>query len=210
MSQARPAPHDHTGIEPEAVTDSETGEAVAQDDGTEAEAARPEAEETDPLAVLRAELDETKDQLLRALAETENVRRRAAREREDASRYGIAEFAREVLTVSDNLERALQSLPPEACDGNEQLKSLRDGVEMTLRALGGVLERRGIQRIDPAGEPFDHNFHEAMFEIEDPSQAPGTVVQVVEPGYRIHDRLLRPARVGVAKGAPPAGVDTEV
>jgi len=153
----------------------------------------------DRLSALEAELAETKDRLLRALAETENVRRRAQREREDASKYGAANFARDILNVADNLRRALDSLPEEQV-GDELTRTMRQGVAATERELLAAFERHGIRRVDPVGERFDHNLHQAMFEVERTGQAPGTVVQVLQPGYVMHDRLLRPAMVGVAKG----------
>src|SRR5215471_7215412 len=151
------------------------------------------------LTALEAELAEQKDRLLRALAETENVRRRA--QREDASRYAVTEFARDLLSASDNLRRALESLP-EAEVKDERTRSLLEGVAATERELLNVFERHGIRRIDPRGEPFDHNFHQAIFEAEREDQPGGTVVEVLQPGYVLHDRLLRPAMVGVAKGGP--------
>ena len=150
---------------------------------------------------LEAELAEYKDRLLRALAETENVRRRAQREREDASKYSIAGFAKDLLSAADNLRRALESLP-EAEAKDERTRSLLAGVAATERELLGVFERYGIKRIDPRGEAFDHNFHQAIFEAERPDQPSGSVVEVLQPGYVLHDRLLRPAMVGVAKGGP--------
>jgi molecular chaperone GrpE len=156
------------------------------------------------LAAIESELAETKDRLLRALAETENVRRRAERERSDASKYGAASFAKDLLNVADNLRRALDAAGED--EGDERMKALLQGVAATERELLAAFERHGIRRIDPAGERFDHNLHQAMFEVENTGQAPGTVVQVLQPGYVMHDRLLRPAMVGVAKGQqqPPA------
>ena len=164
----------------------------------------PEAEEGSPetrITELEAELAEYKDRLLRALAETENVRRRAQREREDASKYAIAGFAKELLSAADNLRRALESLP-ESEAKDERTRSLLAGVAATERELLGVFERHGIKRIDPKGEVFDHNFHQAIFETERSDQPGGSVVEVLQPGYVLHDRLLRPAMVGVAKGGP--------
>ena len=167
------------------------------------------------LAAARQEAAQLKDQLLRALAETENVRRRAQREREDAGKYAIANFARDVLQVSDNLHRALEAIPAAALAEDEALKNLHEGVTATERQLDAALERQQVKRIWPMGEKFDANLHQAMFEVQTAEQAPGTVVQVMQAGYLIHDRLLRPALVGVAKqpagDAPPAGtgkVDT--
>jgi len=163
-----------------------------------------EAEEPSPqtrVTELEAELAEYKDRLLRALAETENVRRRAQREREDGSKYAIAGFAKDLLSAADNLRRALESLP-ESEAKDERTRSLLAGVAATERELLGVFERHGIKRIDPKGEVFDHNFHQAIFEAERPDQPSGSVVEVLQPGYVLHDRLLRPAMVGVAKGGP--------
>jgi molecular chaperone GrpE len=167
------------------------------------------------LAAARQEAAQLKDQLLRALAEAENVRRRAQREREDASKYAIANFARDVLQVSDNLHRALEAIPAEALAEDEALKNLHEGVTATERQLDATLERQQVKRIWPMGEKFDANLHQAMFEVPTFDHRPGTVVQVMQAGYLIHDRLLRPALVGVAKqpagDAPPPGagkVDT--
>jgi molecular chaperone GrpE len=156
------------------------------------------------LETLEAELAEQRDRLLRALAETENVRRRAQREREDASKYAVAGFAKELLSAADNLRRALDSLP-EAEAKDERTRSLLAGVAATERELLGVFERHGIKRIDPLGERFDHNLHQAIFEADRADQPSGTIVEVLQPGYVLHERLLRPAMVGVAKGgAKPA------
>jgi molecular chaperone GrpE len=155
------------------------------------------------LAAARQEAAQLKDQLLRALAEAENVRRRAQREREDAAKYAIANFARDVLQVSDNLHRALEAIPESALAADEALKNLHEGVSATDRQLAAALERQQVKRIWPMGEKFDANLHQAMYEVPTFDQAPGTVVQVMQAGYLIHDRLLRPALVGVAK--QPAG-----
>ncbi len=179
----------------------------------EDKAAEPEPEaEGEPVSdieILAAEAADLKDQLLRALAEGENTRKRAAREREDSARYGISNFARDVVAVADNLRRAIDSLPAEN-GGEDVVKTLTEGVAATLRQLDAAFENHGIERIDPAGQPFDHNLHQAMFEDPDSDLPPGTVVQVIQQGYKIHDRLLRPAMVGVAK-KPREGarVDTE-
>ena len=153
------------------------------------------------VAELEAELADQKDKLLRALAEAENVRRRAQRDREDASKYAVAGFAKDLLSAADNLRRAIESLP-EAEVKDERTRNLLAGVAATERELLGVFERHGIKRIDPKGERFDHNFHQAIFEVERPDQPSGSVVEVLQPGYVLHDRLLRPAMVGVAKGGP--------
>ena len=173
-------------------------------DGAEAvnaEAATPTAEER--IAALEGELGEVQDKLLRALAETENVRRRAQRERADAEKYGFARFAGDLLSVADNLRRALDSLP-ESEAKDDRTRSLLAGVAATERELIAAFERHGIKRIDPKGARFDHNFHQAVFEVENKGCPAGTVVEVLQPGYVVHDRLLRPAMVGVAKGGPAA------
>jgi molecular chaperone GrpE len=156
------------------------------------------------VATLEAELAESKDRLLRSLAEAENQRRRAQRERDDAQRYAASSFARDLLDVADNLRRALASVPANDAQ-DERFKSLLDGVAATERALLAAFERNGIKRIEPKlGERFDHNLHQAMFEVENSGQPAGSIVQVLQAGYQMHDRLLRPALVGVAKGeAPP-------
>lgn len=162
------------------------------------------------IAELETQVAEANDRTLRALAEAENVRRRAERDKQDATKYAIANFAREILTVGDNLRRALDSVDADARKSSEVVDTLMTGVEMTERALLSVLERSGIKRIDPLGQRFDSNAHEALFEIPDPSQPQGTVAQVIEAGYMLNDRLLRPAKVGVTKGGPkpePAAAD---
>jgi molecular chaperone GrpE len=163
-----------------------------------------EAAELSPearVAVLEAELAEHKDRLLRALAEAENTRRRTQRERDDATKYAISGFAKELLSAADNLRRALDSLP-EAEVGDERTRNLLAGVAATERELLSVFDRHGIRRIDPLGERFDHNLHQAIFEVDYGDRPPGTIVEVLQPGYVLHDRLLRPAMVGLAK--PPA------
>lgn len=172
----------------------------------------PDASTAERLASLESELGDVKDKLLRALAETENVRRRAQREREDATRYGAANFARDLLTVADNLHRALEHAPPaEAQD--EAARNWIAGVAATERELLAALERHGVKKIEPRiGDRFDHNQHEAMFEVEASGQPAGSIVQVLQPGYMIFDRLLRAAMVGVAKAgtAEPRRVDEVV
>jgi molecular chaperone GrpE len=155
------------------------------------------------IARLETEVAELKDQMLRALAEAENTRRRARREAEDTAKYSVANVAKEFLSVPDNLHRVLESIPAEGRKSNELLEKLAAGAELVEREANAILERHGIKRIDPLGEPFDHNFHQALFEVPTTDRPAGTVVQVVAPGYVIHDRLLRPALVGVARA--PAG-----
>ncbi len=150
------------------------------------------------------QIAELKDRLLRALAEIENVRRRADKEREDTAKYAVSNFAREIVSVADNLRLTLQSAPKSA-EAEGPLKTLLEGVEMTQRDLHATLEKFGIKVVDPIGQKFDANLHQALFEVPDTGKDAGTVVQVVQQGYQIGDRLLRPAMVGIAKGgaAPP-------
>lgn len=159
---------------------------------------------------LEEQVASLKDQMLRAMAETENTRRRAAKEKEDASKFAIGNFAKEILVVADNFRRALDAVPKGGADG-DTLKNLITGVEATERQLLAGLEKFGIKPMSPLGKPFDPHFHRVMLEIEDPSQPAGTVVQVMQNGYMIHDRLLREALVAVSKGGyVPHKVDTEV
>lgn len=155
------------------------------------------------------EAAEYKDKLLRTLAEMENLRRRAEREVADARLYGIANFARDVLGVADNMRRALDAAGPELRESaDDKTKALIDGVDLTERELLNVMEKHGVKRFDPKGEKFDPNLHQAMFELPDPTAAPGTVVQVMQAGYKIGERVLRPALVGVAKSPPkPAAAE---
>jgi len=164
-------------------------------------AAAAEAEAFD----LEAELADAKDKLLRALAEAENVRRRASRDVENASKRAIAGFAREMVVVADNLSRALGAVDKEKLGENDAVKSLLEGVEMTAREMQNAFARNGIKKIDPLGERFDPQHHEAMFEYEDPSKPAGSVGQVMELGYTLHDQPLRPAKVGVTKGGAKPG-----
>lgn len=151
------------------------------------------------------ELATLKDQALRALAEAENTRRRSERELQDMSKYAVTGFARDLVSVLENLQRALDSIPEDLMKDQPAVANLYTGVEMTLKELISVFARQGIQRIDPMGEKFDHNLHQAVAQIETPDAEPGTVVQVLQAGYTIQDRLLRPAMVGVAAGAAAAG-----
>jgi molecular chaperone GrpE len=154
------------------------------------------------IAQLEKEVAHLRDQLLRALAEGENQRRRAQREREEAVKYAATGLARDLLTVSDNLRRALDAVPAGAAESHELLQILQAGVELVERELLAAFEKHGIRKITPQGERFDPNFHQAMFEVPGTDHPSGTVVQVMQPGYALGDRLLRPALVGVAK-APP-------
>jgi molecular chaperone GrpE len=173
------------------------------------------AEGRDGAPALQAENASLRDRLLRALADAENSRRRAERSGEDTRRYAVADFARELLTIADNLQRALAAAEEQATQAGGNF-SLVEGVRATERMLMAMLERFGVRRIDAFGAPFDPALHEAIMEVNDPSRPPGTVVQVVEHGYTIHDRLLRPARVVVNRGrseqppSPGASAPSEV
>jgi molecular chaperone GrpE len=185
-------------------TDGPDHKAPSSDAGT----AQPAETTPDPLAAAVRENAELKDKLLRTLAEMENLRRRTEREVADARVYGIASFARDVLTVADNMQRAMQALDDELREKSDaSVKALLDGVELTERELLKSLEKNGIRKIDPVGEKFDPNFHQAIYEVPDASVPAGHVVQVVQSGYTIGDRVLRPAMVGVSKGGPKTSVE---
>ncbi|MDB5560906.1 MAG: heat shock protein GrpE-like protein [Hyphomicrobiales bacterium] len=182
---------------------------------TDREPDRPEAEPTPPpngdntqvqdrLAEVERELSDTKDRLLRVLADQENARRVAARNREDSVRFAVADLARDLVETLDNLERALQSGTGTGESG-DVLQQLLSGVASTERSLLSALDKHGIRRVEPRGEPFDPRLHHAVFQRPDLTVPEGTIIEVVQPGYMIHDRLLRPAMVGVASneaGAP--------
>ena len=156
----------------------------------------------DPIEMLMAERDSLKDQLLRALADVENMRRRTDREMESARKYGHTGFARDLVGAIDNLARAIEAAPKsDEVPTADSLDGLITGIEMSWTEIQTTMERHGIRRISPKGEKFDYNFHQAMFEMPHAELAPGTVVEVVQHGYVLHDRLLRPAMVGVAKAA---------
>ncbi|HEX2018186.1 MAG TPA: nucleotide exchange factor GrpE [Aurantimonas sp.] len=159
--------------------------------------------DADRIAALEAENADVKDRLLRLAADMENLRRRTEREIKDARVYGVTGFAREMLSVADNLRRAIEAVPAEAkAHGDDGLNALIDGVEVTERSLLAALEKHGVKRLDPEGQRFDPNFHQAMFEVPNPEVPHNTVLQVVQAGYSIGDRVLRPAMVGVSKGGP--------
>jgi len=170
-----------------------------------ADQAEPIAPEPDPLEVAKAETADMRDRYLRLAADMDNLRRRTEREVKDAKSYSVAGFARDMLAVSDNLRRALEAIPAEAREaGDAGFNALIEGVEMTERAMLSALERHGVKKLEPVGQKFDPNFHQAMFEIPNAEVANNTVVQVVQAGYTIGERVLRPAMVGVAKGGPKA------
>jgi molecular chaperone GrpE len=197
-------------MQPEGVGEEKLS-VIVDNDGTEQQ----QAAERDPeqvaadlaraLAEANSKINELKDQNLRALAETENVRRRVQRDRDEALKFATTGLAKDLLPVADNLRRALDAIPKEALESDEALRNLATGVEMTERLLLNALDRHQIKRIDALGQKFDSNLHQAMFELPATGQPPGTVVQVLEAGYTIHDRLLRPALVGVAKAEPAGG-----
>ncbi|MCK5374641.1 MAG: nucleotide exchange factor GrpE [Alphaproteobacteria bacterium] len=155
------------------------------------------------IQALEEQLDRMKDHMVRALADAENTRKRAAKERQDASKFAISNFARDVLSVADNLRRALEAVPKELAEESPQIKTLTDGIEATERELIRCFEKNGITKLEPLGEDFDPNFHEVMFETPVPNQKSGSIIQIIEPGYTINGRILRPARVGIAKNITP-------
>ncbi len=153
---------------------------------------------------LAAENVEMKDRVLRTLAEMENLRRRTEKEVADAKTYGVANIARDMVAFADNLRRAIESVPAGAREADGDLRTLVEGLELTERDFLSRLVRHGVKKLEPHGQKFDPNMHEALFEIPDPSVPTGTVMQVVEDGYSIGERCLRPAKVGVARGGPKA------
>jgi molecular chaperone GrpE len=164
-----------------------------------------QAPAVDPIAQLEADKLELKDKLLRALAEMENLRRRTEKDLADARTYGVTRFARDMLDVGDNLRRALESVPPEAREAADgPFKALMEGVDLTERDFLKKMESHGVRKIVPEGQKFDPNLHQAMFEIPDETKPNGTVLNVVQAGYVIGERVLRPAMVGVSKGGPRA------
>ena len=191
--------------EAEAQAEQDALEA-AMEDQLEDDDASPKAQKRRALEVLdklQSENDELRDRMLRVTAEMDNLRKRTAREISDAKQYSAANFARDMLPVADNLERALQAIPEEKREeGSDAFKALIEGVELTKREMANALSRGGVRMVEPEGQKFDPNFHQAMFEIPDETQMAGIVAQVVAPGYTIGDRVLRPAMVGVTKGGP--------
>ncbi len=195
---------DTNKYEPE-MTEAEEAAIAAEVADIEAPVAEP-----DPLELAKAETADMRDRYLRLAADMDNLRRRTEREVKDAKSYSVAGFARDMLAVSDNLRRALEAIPAEAREaGDAGFNALIEGVEMTERAMLSALERHGVKKLEPVGQKFDPNFHQAMFEIPNPDVANNTVVQVVQAGYTIGERVLRPAMVGVAKGGPKAAAAEE-
>lgn len=186
---------DKTAPEP----DNPAERAAAEDsDGVAANAPAAETE------ALRAEVADLKEKLLRTLAEMENLRRRTEREIADGRQYAVASFARDMLTVSDNLRRAIDAVPKDAVKGDPALATLVEGVEVTERGLQQTLTKHGVKRMETKGQKFDPSFHQAMFEVETDETPPGTVAQEMQAGYVIGERVLRPAFVGIAKKPTPA------
>jgi molecular chaperone GrpE len=182
-----------------------TPQAEAAPDAANDAAAAVSPPGADPIAVLEAEKADLKDKLLRLMADMENLRRRTEREVADARSYAVANFARDMLNVADNVRRAIESVPDEARASAEgAFQSLIEGIDLTERDLLKTLERHGVKKLDPQGQKFDPNVHQAMFEVPNAEVPNGTVVQVVQSGYVIGERVLRPALVGVAKGGPKA------
>lgn len=194
---------ENTRRRPEAANDEARDPASDATLDALAEALGAGAADSPRIAELEGQVDDLTDRLLRAAAETENVRRRAEKERDDLRKFAVQKFAEDMLAVADNLKRALDAIPAEGRD-EPAVKALVEGVELTGRELAGAMERHGIRPIAAADQRFDPNLHQAVFEVESAEAAPGTVVQVLRDGYTIHGRLLRAAMVGVAK-APSAG-----
>ena len=184
------------------------GSASAETDGAEGSAGSEAAASAEPdpfkvLEALQAENVELKDRSLRTLAEMENLRRRTEREVSDAKAYGVTSFARDMLGFGDNLRRAIDAVPAETREAADPaLKSFVEGIELTERDFLSRLARFGVRKMEPLGRKFDPNHHEVLFELPDESVVTGTVMQVVEPGYTIGERVLRAAKVGVSRGGP--------
>jgi molecular chaperone GrpE len=176
-----------------------------QDSATNAEAGGPDMVPADQVKAALEAAGDFKDKMLRALAEMENLRKRTEREVADARVYGVTSFARDVLQVADNMHRALDAIGDELREtADSKVSVLLEGIDLTQRELQKVLEKHGVKMFTPLGEKFDPNFHQAMYEVPDPAATPGTVVQVIQAGYLIGERVLRPAMVAIAK-APPKG-----
>ena len=170
----------------------------------------PDDPEPNSVEALQKEAADSRDRMLRTLAEMENLRKRTQKEVADARVYGVSKFAGDIVDIADNLQRAIDAVPADAkASADPGLKALIEGVELTERSLLSALEKHGVKKIDPTGEKFDPNFHQAMYEVPDASVASGTVVQVVQAGYTIGERVLRPALVGVSKGGAKAAPVSE-
>lgn len=191
---------DDAAAEKTAAAAADSNDKQSEETADAAEAAEESAAED--IDTYKQQIADLTDKLQRAVAEQDNMRKRLEREKADISKYAISNFARDVLTVADNIQRAIEAVPRDAAEGDQALKSFLEGVEVTERELLKVMERHGISRLNPVGEKFDPNFHQAMFEVATADAATGTVVQVVQAGYMLGERVLRPALVGVAKAAP--------
>jgi len=174
---------------------SEKEEQVSEEPKDQEEA---EISPEDLIEKLNEEITSLKDQRLRAIAELENFRKRAEKDQSDALKYGISNFAKEIINIRDNIERAQSSISDEA-KNNEAIKSVIEGIDLIAQSVVSTFEKIGIKKIESLNEKFDHNLHQAMMEIENEELEPGTIVQELIPGYTLHDRLLRPAMVGVSK-----------
>jgi molecular chaperone GrpE len=194
MAEDSKKPDQDTAPAAEAGTDTPAGETAPGGKAAEHE-----------IAALEAQIAELTDRLLRSHAEMENLRKRTERDKDDMAKFAISKFARDVLAVGDNLQRATAAVPEGAAEADPALKALIEGVTLTEREFLNVLERNGVKRIDPEGESFNPHQHQAMTEMENPDVPPGTVVQVYQPGYLIDERVLRPAMVVVAKGGAKPG-----
>ena len=174
---------------------SEKEEQVSEEPKDQEEA---EVSPEDLIEKLNEEITGLKDQRLRAIAELENFRKRAEKDQSDALKYGISNFAKEIINIRDNIERAQSSISDDA-KNNEAIKSVIEGIDLIAQSVVSTFEKIGIKKIESLNEKFDHNLHQAMMEIENEELEPGTIVQELIPGYTLHDRLLRPAMVGVSK-----------
>ena len=191
------------------VENGATDDAASEDVNSTTSETPPGDESQDPLFAMTAERDELKDQLLRAMADTENMRRRSEREAANVRKYGHTPFARDLVGAIDNLARAVESAPDNLETLDETMKSLITGIQLSWTELQTVIEKHGIKRVEPHGEKFDYNLHQAMFEVPTLDQPSGVVLEVVQHGYVLHDRLLRPAMVGVSKAGEPAGASND-
>ncbi len=190
--------------------ENETTDDLDSEEISSAAGVSPPAEESqNSLSLLTAERDELKDQLLRAMADTENMRRRSEREAANVRKYGHTPFARDLVGAIDNLARAVESAPDNMESLDETTKSLITGIQLSWTELQSVIEKHGIKRVEPLGEKFDYNLHQAMFEVPTHDQPSGVVLEVVQHGYVLHDRLLRPAMVGVSKAGETGGASND-
>ena len=193
--------NDGNNPQTEPLAQTEVGESAPSQAPAQSDAERDAA----AVQALIAENANLKDKVLRTLAEMENLRRRTEKEVSDAKSYGVTSFARDMLTFADNLRRALDNVPAEAREAADSvLKSFVEGIELTERDFLSRLTRHGVRKLDPKGQKFDPNFHEALFEAHDESLPAGSVAQVIEEGFAIGERVLRPAKVGVSRGGPKA------